>query len=339
MSQIYNEIDQEQIIQFFAGYHATRAISLGISIGLFEELNKHEGGIYCEQLASRLNLSPKPLEELCALSCKLGLIANDNGKLKISPKTSQIISEIGGHAAYCMATAQEFREYEKVLRTGQPMNVESRNDSYIHAISLALKRTYDFLAKNILPQAEGTYQKLCHGASCLEIGCGEGYCISNLAKIYPKSIFTGVDIEEKAVRKARELIKNEKMNARVSFTLELDTALEDSFVFIYTMSSLHEFKDPVKVLEKYKRYLRKDGTLIVADFIKPLSDGALSTPLEKVVHGLFFDEVMQGTPYLDEKQILRVIEDAGYCNITRINTTPLAYIAAYSCNRGETNGR
>lgn len=334
-----SEITQEQVMQLFAGYHATRVISLGVAVGLFEELNKHESGISCESLASKLKLRPEPLRELCSLASKLGLISEEEGKLKIAPKTAEVINEIGGHAVYCMATAQEFMEYEQVMRSGQPIDVANRNPLYGHAVSLALKRTYNFLARNILPQVKGLRTKMEEGASCLEMGCGEGCCIANLAGIYPKSTFLGVDIEEKSLLKAKELIQNKGLIQRVSFSSNVDSSLENSFDFMYTMSSLHEFVDPVSILAGYKPFLRNEGILLVADFTKPKETNASNSPLEKIVHGLFFDEVMQGTPYLDEGQILNIIEKAGYCNITRINTEPLPYIAAYYCNRGETNGR
>lgn len=330
---------QEQIIQFFAGFHATRAISLGISIGLFEEINRHNEGISCDLLASNLKISREPLGELCSLCCKLALISNENEKFKIAPKTAQIISEAGGHAAYCMATAQEFGEYGAVLKTGQPLEVINRSEYYTHAVSLALKRTYEFLAKTILPRVKGASGILDKGASCLEIGCGEGQCIANLAKLYPKSRFTGIDISEKAVKNAREFIKKEHLEDRVTFSHNPDIALEDTFDFAYTLSSLHEFKEPAKILENYQKYLRKGGILLVADFTKPTENSRPASALEQVLHGLFFDEVMQGTPYLDNKRILEIIEKAGYRSIEPINTEPLTYIAAYSCMRGETDGR
>lgn len=333
-----NDITQEKIMQIFAGYHATKTISLGVIVGLFEELNKHQHGICCEQLALNLNLKPEPLKELCSLALKLELISEKEGKLKIAPKTAEIINEIGGHAVYCMATAQDLKKYEQVLISGQPMEVATRNPLYGHAVSLALKRTYNFLAKNILPQIQDLRKKMEEGASCLEIGCGEGYCIANLAEIYPQSTFLGVDIEEKSLLKAKEIIQNKELNGVVNFTSKLNSSLEDSFDFIYTMSSLHEFTNPVSTLAEYKPFLRNKGILLVADFTKPKETNEASH-LEKILHGIFFDEAMQGTPYLDENRIAEIIKQAGYCNISRINTEPLSYIAAYCCNRSETDGK
>ena len=59
------------------------------------------------------------------------------------------------------------------------------------------------LESSILPLIPGIEEKLKSGIDVLDVGCGSGWAISHLAKLYPKSRFTGYDFSEEAISRAR----------------------------------------------------------------------------------------------------------------------------------------
>jgi len=46
----------------------------------------------------------------------------------------------------------------------------------------------------ILPPASGPGERLCAGGDAADVGCGMGYALNLLVRIFPKSRFAGFDI-------------------------------------------------------------------------------------------------------------------------------------------------
>lgn len=59
------------------------------------------------------------------------------------------------------------------------------------------------LFDHILPMAPGLHEKLEEGISVLDIGCGSGRAMNLLAEAYPQSSFTGLDLCEEPILRAR----------------------------------------------------------------------------------------------------------------------------------------
>ena len=55
----------------------------------------------------------------------------------------------------------------------------------------------------IWPQEEPIFKRHPPPARILDVGCGTGEVISRLARLFPKASFTGVDLEESHLERAR----------------------------------------------------------------------------------------------------------------------------------------
>lgn len=125
------------------------------------------------------------------------------------------------------------------------------------------------LFDGILPLAEGIEQRLTQGIRVLDLGCGRGKALIEMATRYPASTFTGYDLSEEAIVWARdEAQRRELRNIRfqVRDLTDFDqTAPEASFEFITTFDAIHDQAKPLNVLTGIRRALTPDGVYLAQD--------------------------------------------------------------------------
>ena len=98
------------------------------------------------------------------------------------------------------------------------------------------------------------------GGSVLDLGCGEGV-LQKMIKPYKYSNYVGVDVSENAIN-----IASEESDEKTSFICsDISTFEPDStFDMIVFNESLYYLDEPNKVLHRYRRYLNKEGLIIIS---------------------------------------------------------------------------
>jgi S-adenosylmethionine-diacylgycerolhomoserine-N-methlytransferase len=104
--------------------------------------------------------------------------------------------------------------------------------------------------------------------SVLEIGCGTGRNLAQLAKCFPKARFTGVDLSEHMLARAaaRELHRKAEVRfVRMTYDQPLHlTPASDLVLFSYSLSMMNPGWD--SALKAADRDLKPGGRLAVVDF-------------------------------------------------------------------------
>jgi len=128
----------------------------------------------------------------------------------------------------------------------------------------------------------------------LDVACGTGGWLIEMAKQYPNVKFVGIDISSKMVEYARQQAKNEGLDGRVSFfVMDALRPLEfpaESFDFVHMrlgMSFLRTW-DWEKLLAEFQRVTRHGGIIrvIESDFGKNNNE-ALSQLVAWVVQAMY----------------------------------------------------
>lgn len=112
----------------------------------------------------------------------------------------------------------------------------------------------------------GMRQKLILGADVLDVGCGRGQLLNRLAKMYPRSRFSGYDIVPEAIAAAREEadalgLKN------VDFEIGDVASLDEprAYDLITACDSIHDQAFPQAVLRNICEALRDGGSFLMQE--------------------------------------------------------------------------
>jgi len=125
------------------------------------------------------------------------------------------------------------------------------------------------LHEDILPLVPDVSERLEDGIRMLDVGCGRGLALVELARTYPESEFVGYDLSEEAVGFARGKAEEaglENVRFEVRDVSDFDvTAEPDAFDFVTTFDAVHDQKDPAAVLRGIARTLRPEGVYLMQD--------------------------------------------------------------------------
>ncbi len=104
-------------------------------------------------------------------------------------------------------------------------------------------------------------KKLCVGKQVLDIASGEGYGSNLLAQVAAK--VTGVDIDETAIKKSKEIYKSANLNFKVGSCSAIP--LENKSIdVVVSFETIEHHDQHEEMLVEIKRILKEDGLLIIS---------------------------------------------------------------------------
>lgn len=125
------------------------------------------------------------------------------------------------------------------------------------------------LREHILPLAPGLVSRLEQGIRVIDVGCGRGRALNELAASFPNSTFTGYDRSEEAVAYAQTTAARRGLD-NVSFHV-LDAARlaevepQGRAGLVTTFDAVHDQADPEAVVRAIRHVLADDGVYLAQD--------------------------------------------------------------------------
>lgn len=121
----------------------------------------------------------------------------------------------------------------------------------------------------ILPLAPELTARLHRGIDVLDVGCGMGRAANAMARAFPRSRFTGLDLSESAISAARDEARssgngNVRFSVRDLTTFDVD-AQEERYDLITSFDAIHDQARPDRVLAGIYRALRPEGVYLMQD--------------------------------------------------------------------------
>ena len=122
------------------------------------------------------------------------------------------------------------------------------------------------LIEHLLPLVPGLIERLESGIKVLDVGCGSGFAIIEMAERFPLSNFTGYDLSEEGVNRGRKLIKDKGLtNAELEIKDVADFSDPGEFDLITTFDAVHDQAKPDAVLKNIYNSLKDEGIYFMQD--------------------------------------------------------------------------
>lgn len=179
------------------------------------------------------------------------------------------------------------------------------------------------LHEHILPLDPGLVGRLRQGIDVLDVGCGAGQALRELARSFPRSRFCGYDISPEAIAVAsREALPNLRFEVRDAAQID-DSA---AFDLVTAFDAIHDQARPDRVLANVRRSLRHGGLFLMQD-IRASSrlEENLQHPLGTFIYTISCMRCMTvslaqggmglGTAW-GEQKALEMLAEAGFSSIT-----------------------
>ena len=122
------------------------------------------------------------------------------------------------------------------------------------------------LVDDVVPLVDGLAERLSHGISVADVGCGSGHHLNVLAATYPASSFVGYDFSEDAVASAQSTAESRGLtNVRFEVRDVTDLSATGPFELITAFDAIHDQAHPAAVLAGIATSLAPDGVFLMCD--------------------------------------------------------------------------
>ncbi len=132
-----------------------------------------------------------------------------------------------------------------------------------------------------MPQMRWARRYVCSNAihlknsgAALDLGCGAGQLVIELAKAAPNMHVIGIDLSEKLLADARQSAQEAGVAERVEFRLgnvEGIPFTDQSLDLVISTFSLHHWNQPRKVLDEIERVLKPGGSYYIFDLRRDMA--------------------------------------------------------------------
>lgn len=273
----FNEAKSEAFSERLMGYMNGAAISLMTSIGhrtgLFDAMQGRAPAT-SDEVAAYAQLNARYVREWLDAMVTGGVVEYD-------PATARYVLP-AEHAAWLARSAAPnnigvLAQYFPQLGAVEDELIECfRNGGGVPYSSFA--RFHEIMAEDsgqsvlhalfdhILPLVPGITQRLAAGIDVLDIGCGRGLALMQMAERFPASRFAGYDLSEDAVGWARAEAQRRGLHNIRFEPRDLSTFEQPAtFDFITAFDAIHDQAKPANVLRGVRGALRRDGVFLMQD--------------------------------------------------------------------------
>jgi ubiquinone/menaquinone biosynthesis C-methylase UbiE len=315
----------EQVAKIFAwrrGFNAVFLIDIGVELGLFKQLAEQPGQT-AAQIAAALQLHPRYVEVWCMTAFGLGLLdADAQRQFRLAAHIDKILASPGhprdltGYIRLGTAfMTEDFELSRKAFRTGETVPFQGRSHAFAETIGDAIGGLHAATARKFLPDLDGMSERLDNGARVLEVGCGTGRFLMQLAKAWPKAHCIGADIDPTGVEIARNKIGMAGLESRIEVierdVADLDEASVDAVVMIEV---LHEIAPQIRqhVISGCARVLKPGGWLLVVDETYPSTLEEARRPEFQFPLQTGFEEMTWGNVIPTREEQEQLLSTAGF---------------------------
>jgi len=318
-------------------------IHLGDRLGLYAELGAIGGFLTSDELAARLGLHPRWVQEWIHNQAAARIVDvrhdADADRYTLGPEAKVVLAD-ENHPAFAMGmfhrlpqTMNSLHVLPESFRTGLGHDYDSHGPDG----AVGIERSFEpwsrhHLLATVLPAIDGLPERLAEGARVADIGCGAGGAAIRMASAFPKSQVVGYDIsrfalERAADRKSRDSVPNVEFRDPRRDPLPEDASLD----LVTAFDCIHDMTHPQEVMGSIRRSLKDDGTWLLVDIkaLDTFEETIRKNPMASLMYGISVMSCMSsamsvsggaglGTLGLPESKARRMAAEAGFTRFRRL---------------------
>ncbi|OLD38345.1 MAG: hypothetical protein AUI57_07340 [Candidatus Rokubacteria bacterium 13_1_40CM_2_68_8] len=259
------------MVRHLEGAAVSIMIEVGRRVGLFEAMATM-GAVTSVEIAEKTGLSERYVREwLAAMVCG-GIIEYAAGEHTYRLPREHAAGLTGSSSRNLTGMAEMFPLMNRVIpdvadafRTGHGVPYSAYQPDFTGLMDRRSRPRYDeLLFSAYLAKPEGLIARLEAGIRVADVGCGTGYCITLMARRFPKSTFIGYDLSEEGIAEARAAARG---LANASFVVQDVRRLETPVPFdlVTAFDAIHDQADPAGVIRRVRAALAPGGTFLMLD--------------------------------------------------------------------------
>ncbi|HET7676379.1 MAG TPA: class I SAM-dependent methyltransferase [Candidatus Limnocylindrales bacterium] len=310
------------LLDDLAGYYRTWLVYLGVELGLLHHLRAEGGaGLTADALAEKAGCGRAPVDGWCRAAYAYGLLERAGGddlapRFGLDEDLAAILLDpqrpeyLGGQFIFSVGASLEYGGMVDFFRSGRP--VPGRTPRYHRAVERLNEQDIAVFFEQALPQLPDIEERLRAGTRVLDVACGGGGWLTQLARTFPAVRAMGIEFDEDWLSQARRRIAEAGLTDRVQLERGDPAQLPGhSYGLVYYQDVLHELPDPAASLRAAGDALAPGGSIVVLDWCLPGSMEEYRTLLGQLTWGYQLDELFQGTSLLTRGGFVGLFEAAG----------------------------
>jgi SAM-dependent methyltransferase len=275
-----------RLYDLIGGFHATHLLEIARALGVWEALAQRPGRTSGE-LAAELGTDPFYTDVLCRTAFAFGLLERQGAGWRMAPHFDQILGSPDSSFYLALAPkvhmvlGEDYRDYVRHFRAGTTRSYQEHGEEFMREVAEALKTLPRIFLDLVLPRLPGLRARLEEGGRVLDVGCGGGWAVVQLAERFPGISCVGIDVEPYSVDLARRLLVERGLADRCQARLQSVDQLDEDGSYDVATSFLvvHEIAPAAKpaAFAAVARALKPGGYFLIFDETYPETDAALQT--------------------------------------------------------------
>jgi ubiquinone/menaquinone biosynthesis C-methylase UbiE len=281
-----------QLMPILGGSLISYLIDIGHRTGLFAAAAQGPGT--SDEIADRAGLQERYVREWLSAMAVSRIVEFDPSDMTfvLPPEHAVLLVGPTGMAPIAgmnTVMAKYIPELARVFREGGGIPYADYCPEFSEGMDAVGRGAFDqFLVDAYLPVAGGLVERLTAGARVADVACGSGHALVLMAQAFPESTFTGYDLDEGALIRARKEAADAGLT---NVTFELadinDLSIEQPFDVVFMFDALHDQVDPERVLAQVQRCLARDGVFFLREpHVADSLEANLDNPMAPVVYSI-----------------------------------------------------